>query len=215
MRGSIVGVDDIKLEFLRDKRRAQHFYHHLSRIYDTWIRDLFWTEEMRTEGLGMAGLEAGMRVLDVGCGTGFLTEGILQLTPQVWGLDITWDQLRRARPKFPVPLVRGDSEHLPYREGTFDAAVSAGSIEYWPDPVAAIREMRRVVKPGGVVMVGGPTKPRDLLYRILANQMMLFYDGDEARAMFEAADLEDIRIGYTGPKWKRDLAIVTVGRRPP
>jgi hypothetical protein len=44
--------------------------------------------------------------------------------------------------------------------------------------------------------------------------MMLFYDAPEAKGWFEAANLRDIAIGYTGPKWKRDLAIVTVGHRP-
>ncbi len=162
----------------------------------------------------MAHLQPGMRVLDVGCGTGFLTEGILQTTPRVWGLDITWDQLRRAAAKFPLDFVRGDAERLPYRDNSFDAALSAGSIEYWPDPVAALREMGRVVKPGGTVLVGGPTRPRDPLYRLLANNMMLFYDEREARAMFREAGFVDVEVGYTGPGWRPDLAIVTVGRRP-
>ncbi len=201
------------MEFLRDKRRAQRFYRHLSKIYDTWIRDLFWNERMRAYGLEMAGLHAGMEVLDVGCGTGFLSEGILEVTPSVWGLDITPEQLQRARGKLSIPLVRGDAENLPFRAERFDAVLSSGSIEYWPDPVQALREMRRVLRPGGVAMVGGPTRPRDRLYRLLADNMMLFYDEEEAVAMFEEAGFRHVRVGYTGPKWKPDLAIVTRGEK--
>ncbi len=213
--GDAMAWDDLKLEFLRDKGRSQKFYHQLSRVYDTWLRDLFWTEEMRAFGLAAAGITPGTKVLDVGCGTGFLTGGALRITPHVEALDLSRDQLARARRKFRLDFVRGDAEGLPYRDATFDAVVSSGSIEYWPNPVVALREMRRVVKPGGRVMVGGPTKPRDPLYRLLANNMMLFYDEAEARAMFQEAALDEVWVGYTGPTWRRDLAIVTTGVRSP
>lgn len=169
---------------------------------------------MRADGLAMARLEADMEVLDVGCGTGFLTEGIRAVAPRVTGLDITWDQLRRARAKLDVPLVRGDAESLPFRDEAFDAVLSSGSIEYWPAPVDALREMHRVLRPGGFALVGGPTRPRDRLYRLLADNMMLFYDEEGARGMFAAAGFEAIEVGYTGPAWKRDLAIVTRGVKP-
>lgn len=212
VREKPIEVDEgLRVEFLRDKRRAQRFYRQLSKVYDTWLRDLFWTERMRSYGLEMAGLHAGMEVLDVGCGTGFLSEGILEVTPSVWGLDITPEQLQRARRKLPIPLVRGDAENLPFRGERFDAVLSSGSIEYWPDPVQALREMHRVLRPGGVAMVGGPTRPRDRLYRLLADNMMLFYDEREAIDMFGQAGFRDVRVGYTGPAWKPDLAIVTRG----
>lgn len=178
------------------------------------MRDLFWNKEMREFGIRMAGLERGMRVLDVGCGTGFLTEGILAHTEEVCGLDITIHQLRRAARKLSVPLVHGDAEVLPFRDEIFDAVLSAGSIEYWPNPLAALQEMWRVLRPGGIALVGGPTRPRDRLYRLLADNMMFFYDEEEAVDMFERAGFVKVEVGYTGPKWKGDLAIVTRGVKP-
>ncbi|MFQ6013034.1 MAG: methyltransferase domain-containing protein [Thermoplasmata archaeon] len=207
----IEGDGGLRLEFLRNKRRAQRFYRQLSKVYDSWLRDLFWNERMRAYGLEMAGLRPGMEVLDVGCGTGFLSEGILEVTPRVWGLDITPEQLRRAARKLPIPLVRGDAENLPFRPECFDAVLSSGSIEYWPEPVQALREMHRVLRPAGIALVGGPTRPRDRLYRLLADNMMLFYGEEEAIRMFAEAGFRQIQVGYTGPKWKPDLAIVTRG----
>lgn len=206
--------EGLRLEFLRDKRRAQRFYRQLSKVYDTWLRDLFWTEEMREFAVQMVRLRPGMRVLDVGCGTGFFTEGILRHTPDVCGLDITSEQIAKAREKLEVPLLRGDAEQLPFRREAFDAVVSAGSVEYWPSPVTALREMWRVLRPGGIALVGGPTRPRDRLYRLLADNMMLFYDRQEALSMFEEAGFVEVEVAYTGPPWKEDLAIVTRGVKP-
>ncbi len=166
---------------------------------------------MREFGIRMADLKPGMRVLDVGCGTGFFTQGILGQTSDAYGLDITVHQLQRAAQKLRIPLVRGDAEQLPFKEETFDAVLSAGSIEYWPEPVRALREMWRVLRPGGAALVGGPTRPRDRLYRLLADNMMYFYDEEEARRMFSEAGFTDISVAYTGPRWKKDLAIVTKG----
>lgn len=204
----------LRLEFLRDKRRAQRFYKQLSKLYDTWLRDLFWTEEMRDFGVEMAELSPGMRVLDVGCGTGFLTQGILRQTEDVYGLDITIHQIEKALKKVRIPIVRGDAEQLPFKGETFDAVLSSGSIEYWPSPVTALREMWRVLNPGGTALVGGPTRPKDGLYRLLADNMMFFYDQGEAREMFSEAGFLDVEVAYTGPVWKRDLAIVTRGSKP-
>ena len=202
---------------LEDKARARLFYKYLSRVYDT-INPFIWNEEMRDEALEWFGIESGDRVLDVGCGTGFATEGLLEYTDDVWGLDQSAHQLERAFSKFgkrgPVQFYRGDAERLPFADDTFDAYWSSGSIEYWPDPVAALREARRVTKPGGPVLVVGPDYPKTTLFGALADAIMLFYDENEADRMFAEAGFEafEHRIQQRAPGTPR--AITTIARVP-
>ena len=178
---------------LENKARARLFYKYLSKIYDR-INPFIWNEAMRDEALTKLDLQAGDRVLDVGCGTGFGTEGILQYTDDVHGLDQSVHQMQKAWKKFgkhdPVKFYRGDAERLPFADDSFDHLWSSGSIEYWPNPVDALVEFRRVTKPGGRVLVVGPDYPNSVLMQKLADAIMLFYDEQEGDRMFTEA-------GYT------------------
>ncbi len=178
---------------LEDKARARTFYKYLSRVYDR-INPFIWNEQMRDEAIGLLDIEEGDRVLDVGCGTGFGTEGLLRETENIHGLDQSVHQLGRAYEKFgkrgPVRFYVGDAERLPFADDAFDVVWSSGSIEYWPDPVATLRELRRVARPGGTVLVVGPDYPNRSLFQKLADAIMLFYDEDEADRMFREAGFE-------------------------
>jgi ubiquinone/menaquinone biosynthesis C-methylase UbiE len=202
---------------LENKARARLFYKYLSTVYDE-INPFVWNEAMRSEALSLFAIEAGDRVLDVGCGTGFGTEGLLDHTERVHGLDQSAHQLARAYEKFgkngPVRFYRGDAERLPFAEDAFDAVWSSGSIEYWPDPVATLREFRRVVEPGGSVLVVGPDAPNSTLFGRLADSIMLFYDESEADRMFAAADLEVVEHRIQQAKPNSPRAITTLARAP-
>ncbi len=202
---------------LEDKGRARLFYRYLSKVYDR-VNPFVWTESMRTEAIGLLDVEPDARVLDVGCGTGFATEGLLEHVDDVYGVDQSVHQLRKAWTKLgkhdPVRFSLGDAERLPYRDDTFDVVWSSGSIEYWPRPVETLRELRRVARPGGQVLVVGPNLPSSWLARRLARAMMLFYDVDRAQEMFEAAGFESIRHRFMGPDHSPVIAITTVARVP-
>jgi demethylmenaquinone methyltransferase/2-methoxy-6-polyprenyl-1,4-benzoquinol methylase len=180
---------------LENKARARLFYKYLSKVYDR-INPFVWNREMRAEALAMLSIEESDRVLDVGCGTGFGTEGLLEYTDNVHGLDQSRHQLEKAYAKFgkrgPVRFYRGDAERLPFADDTFDVVWSSGSIEYWPNPVDALEECRRVTTPGGQVLIVGPDYPNNTLFQRLADAIMLFYDEREADRMFAEAGFTDV-----------------------
>jgi ubiquinone/menaquinone biosynthesis C-methylase UbiE len=96
----------------------------------------------------------GHRVLDVGCGSGDPAAMLLRLYPEcgaVIGLDPSADRLGRARrhagPR--LAFVRGDGRRLPFPDGGFDRVLSADALEWVRPPLDAMREMRRVLRPGG------------------------------------------------------------------
>jgi demethylmenaquinone methyltransferase/2-methoxy-6-polyprenyl-1,4-benzoquinol methylase len=202
---------------LENKRRARVFYKYLSRVYDQ-INPSVWNEEMREEAIDRFDPAPDDRILDVGCGTGFATEGLLQRTNVIHGLDQSAHQLQKAYGKFgkngPVRFYRGDAERLPFADNAFDGLWSSGSIEYWPNPVAALAEFRRVVKPGGPVLVVGPDAPNTSFLGKLADAIMLFYDEDEADRMFHEAEFEAIEHEVMQAHPGSPRAIVTLARTP-
>jgi SAM-dependent methyltransferase len=106
-------------------------------------------------------LRPGMRLLDFGCGPGSITIGLAHAVApgDVVGVDIAPQQVAAARALAAaarVPNLRlmvGSVYDLPFPDATFDAAFSRSVLEHLAEPLAALREVRRVLKPGGVLGV--------------------------------------------------------------
>jgi ubiquinone/menaquinone biosynthesis C-methylase UbiE len=98
----------------------------------------------------------GELILDAGCGTGVFTQEILSNGSQVIGLDISLPMLMRAREKlmgYPFRIVLGDILKLPFLGNFFDRVVSVTTLEFIEDAGSAVKELFRVTKKGGCVVV--------------------------------------------------------------
>lgn len=97
------------------------------------------------------------RVLDAGCGTGLLLHRLRARHPSLGlhGVDLTRSTLQVARRRLPggTPLVQAPAEALPYRDGVFDAWVSSSVLHFVPSPGAGFHEARRVLRPGGTLVL--------------------------------------------------------------
>jgi demethylmenaquinone methyltransferase / 2-methoxy-6-polyprenyl-1,4-benzoquinol methylase len=92
-------------------------------------------------------------VLDVATGTGLVASALLERGYRVTGLDQSPGMLARARERFHgrVELVEGSAEALPFPNGSFDHLTFTYLLRYVDDPGATLRELARVVRPGGTV----------------------------------------------------------------
>jgi demethylmenaquinone methyltransferase/2-methoxy-6-polyprenyl-1,4-benzoquinol methylase len=109
------------------------------------------------------------RVLDVATGTGLVARALKRRYGcRVVGLDQSEDMLSRARPlvgSVYEDVVRGEAERLPFEDGSFDALTFTYLLRYVDDPAATMRELARVVRPGGrVAMLEFFVPPRPVLY---------------------------------------------------
>jgi ubiquinone/menaquinone biosynthesis C-methylase UbiE len=105
------------------------------------------------------------RILEVGCGPAVMTPELVAIGLQVHGIDISGEMVRRARERMAGhPLethccfALGDFERLQFPDGSFDAVLAMGVLEYLPDYAPALRSAARVLKPGGVAVLTVPNR---------------------------------------------------------
>src|SRR4051794_17585465 len=103
-------------------------------------------------------LRPQMTLLDVGCGPGTITNDLAALVAAVTAVEVSDAVLGLARDAVPRPnvgFVVSDVHELAFDDGTFDVVHAHQVLQHVADPVAALREMRRGGKPGGLVPAGG------------------------------------------------------------
>jgi len=106
--------------------------------------------------LGELSLERGARVLDVGCGVGFATHMFAEFLgndAQVVGVDLSLPHLRAASAEAAPAWVQADAAKLCFRDSTFDFVWSCNTINHLADPVGALRELRKVLRAAGRIVL--------------------------------------------------------------
>ena len=165
----------------------------------------------------------GDRVLDACCGTGDLAVAAERRGGRVVGLDFSEPMLERARCKSgTIEWVRGDALALPFADGEFDAATVGFGVRNLEDLEAGLRELHRVLRPGGRVAVLEITRPRGVLrpffrlwfdvlvpvagrvlpggkaYTYLPASVRRFPGPDDLTALLELAGFEEVRYRLLG-----------------
>ena len=103
-------------------------------------------------------LQPGEKLLDCGCGSGWLAALSRAVGARVWAMDIAPTGVAAARGRFPEAAYFqvGDVYHLPFADASFDALVLSEVVEHLEDIEAAFAEVQRVLRPGGRVLVSVP-----------------------------------------------------------
>jgi demethylmenaquinone methyltransferase/2-methoxy-6-polyprenyl-1,4-benzoquinol methylase len=128
-------------------------------------------QRYRRDALERAGLRSGMRVLDVGTGTGLLAREIVQMLGaggRVVGLDPSWQMMAEARRHPGIRLVQGVGERLPFADNQFDFVTMGYALRHVPDLDQTFGEYRRVLKPGGRILLLEITRPASTIGLALA-----------------------------------------------
>ena len=119
------------------------------------IRAGYFTEHMRDAAIAKANVPPSAVVADIGTGTGFVAAGLAPRVAKVYGFDASPAMLDVARRNLAsydnVELREAPGDRLPLPEGTLDAIFANMYLHHAPEPPAALKEMARVLKPGGVL----------------------------------------------------------------
>lgn len=132
---------------------------YFAKVAGTWdeMRTGFFTESMRDAAIEKAQLPSGAIVADIGTGTGFVLMGLAQRAARVVGFDESAEMLAIARSNLAghshVTLELASGHRLPAENNSFDAVFANMYLHHTPDPVQAIAEMYRILKPGGKLII--------------------------------------------------------------
>jgi ubiquinone/menaquinone biosynthesis C-methylase UbiE len=147
-----------------------------------------------------AGVAAGHRVLDVGCGTGIVTRTAAdRVAPhgRAVGVDVNEAMLTVARRvRRDIEFRQADAARLPFPDESFDTALSQMALMFFPDRAAAVQEMARVTVPGGTVavLVPGALAHQQAFARF--SDLVVRHAGEEARSLlstyFLCGDLDQL-----------------------
>lgn len=153
----------------------------------------------------------GERILDVACGGGFLSLKIAERGCEVCAIDISEESINRAKrfaekARIACEFRVGNAEALSYPDGYFDKIVCSSSLEHFEDDVRALKEMRRVLKPPGsiVLTVDSFTYPISNHLKEehrMIGQVVNYYTLETLKERFEIAGFEIRRSEYLLNSW--------------
>jgi len=148
-----------------DPAGVESMFDRIAPVYDVMNRVMTAGLDQRWRRRAVrAAVQPGDRVLDACCGTGDLAVAAYRAGARVVGLDFSERMLERARRKTAdVEWVRGDLLELPFGDGSFDAATVGFGVRNVSDLERALRELRRVLRPGARLAILEITTPRGVL----------------------------------------------------
>ena len=183
------------------KAGARRWFDRRARSYESGVTSR-WRDPVQRESLGALRLGAQDRLLDVGCGTGAASRSAASVAASVVGIDLSPEMIRQAQELADglanVHFEIADSEHLPFDDETFTAVLCSNSLHHYPDPDRAVREMTRVLAPGGRLVIGDACSDRtaarvaDVFLRRFESGHVRLYRSDELGTFVQAAGLSRV-----------------------
>lgn len=195
----------------------QREYSRIASRYDS--RWKFYVEASIHETLRRLRVTADDRVLDVGCGTGAFLESLALVVSraQLAGVDLSQDMLGVARRRIgaDADLRVARAETLPFEEATFDVVVSTSVFHFIRQPVAALGEMLRVLKPSGRIVITDwcddylSCRVCDMFLRAFSRAHFGTYGSKECHGLLMEAGFADVKVERYKINWLWGLMTAT------
>lgn len=186
------------------------FFDHWAESYDGG-RISRWFQYTQELTIGLMDLSPRSQVLDVGCGTGYavLLLGSVLTEGKACGIDISSEMIARAQQKILEPLrgrvefVQAGADDIPYPSAEFDYIMCTNSFHHYPEPLQALGEMRRLLKPGGQVVILDNavdlslyTWLWDRVLRVVEKGHVRYYNSWEIGDLLRQTGFEDVELPH-------------------
>ena len=205
------GRDGEDVATLDERERASE------RFFDRWANSYEerrispWFQFTQHLAIDHLGLHPDSALLDVGCGTGYAVRVAAAMMPEgrASGIDISAVMLERARTKLEpdirerVEFCQANAANIPYPDATFSHLLCTNSFHHYPDPGRALQEMKRVLVPGGklVVFENAPELSRytwmwDRILRLVEKGHVRYYPTNELEGLIARAGFENLTLHH-------------------
>jgi ubiquinone/menaquinone biosynthesis C-methylase UbiE len=166
------------------------------------MRQSFFTEKVCDKALALARVEAGKIAADIGAGTGFITMGLVQAGLQVIAVDQSEIMLAEMRQRFAevdqIDYRLGDGETLPVEEASCDYAFANMYLHHTEQPDQAIKEIARILKPGGALVITDLDEYDEESLRDEHYDCWMGFKREDIRRWFSQAGFRNVQVADIG-----------------
>lgn len=173
-------------------------------VADQWdeMRKGFFSESVREKAYAIADIKEGQLAADIGAGTGFVTEGLLQRGLKVIAVDQSEEMLNQMKQKFKeyegIECRLGEAENLPVETDTLDYAMANMYLHHVESPLEAVKEMVRILKPGGKLVITDLDEHNHEFLKIEQHDRWMGFKREEVEQWFVEAGLKNVIIDCAG-----------------
>ena len=165
-------------------------------------------------GLSLVEIHDGWTMLDIGCGGGATLKRLLMRSKgaQVYGIDISEESVAKARKvnasvlDRQVFVTQGSAEKLPYEDNKFDLVTAVETVYFWPDLPNCLKEVRRVVKPGGRFAIMVEVLENDSVWTDVVDGMTA-YSPEQLKEMLEGAGFVKTELHRRKPSYSTIIGV--------
>ena len=180
---------------------SKDFFDRVARDWDE-MRESYYSDDVRAGALAAAGVRRGRIAADIGAGTGFISQGLIQAGLRVIAVDQSGVILNEMKRKFEdidaIDYRIGSAEDLPISDETVDYTFANMCLHHVESPPGAIREMVRILKPGGKLVITDADEHEFEFLREEHHDRWLGFNGSDIKGWFEAAGLTDVGVDNVG-----------------
>ena len=168
------------------------------------MRSAFFSERVREKAIATAGVQAGGIAVDIGAGTGFVTEGLLGRGLRIIAVDQSVAMLAEMQKKFAnevgIEYRQGTAEALPIAHTTVDYAFANMYLHHTECPAEAIREIARILKPGGRLVLTDLDEHTFEFLRTEQHDRWLGFKRDDVRRWLDEAGFTQVAVECAGER---------------
>ena len=185
------------------KAAARRWFDRRAERYERGIGSK-WLAGMQRQALDALALAPDDVVLDVGCGPGAAVRDASPIVARVVGIDLSPEMIRRAQEASPglanVEFRVADSENIPFEDAEFTAVLCSTSFHHYPHPQIAVREMARVLRPGGRLVLADASadlpaaRVADFFLRRFEPGHVRLHRTEELASFLYGAGLAEVRV---------------------